>query len=130
MMQTAVTIFWTGSKRSASSTKMHRGDVVVIAGRSGDYSGKSRPGVIVQSDAFDALDSVTVCPITSTDANSPLLRLKIEPSSSLPLGGTSWIAVDKLSAIRRRRIGAVIGHLSQPDLQRLNGVLAVLLGLA
>lgn len=109
---------------------MQRGDVVVIADRSGDYRGKPRPGVIIQSDAFDALERVVVCPITSTDANSPFLRLKIEPSSSLPLGRTSWIAVDKLSAVRRRHIGAVIGHLPQPDMQRLNGALAVLLGLA
>jgi hypothetical protein len=48
----------------------------------------------------------------------------------LPLSSISWIAVDKLSAVRRTRIGAVIGCLSQPDMQRLNGALAVLLGLA
>jgi mRNA interferase MazF len=109
---------------------MRRGDVVTIADRCGDYSGKPRPGVVVQSHVFGALDSVAICPITSTDANSPLLRLRVEPSSLLPLSSISWIAVDKLSAVRRTWIGAVIGCLSQPDMQRLNGALAVLLGLA
>ncbi len=39
---------------------MTRGDVVAIAGRTGDFTGKPRPAVVVQADVFDALDSVTV----------------------------------------------------------------------
>ena len=52
---------------------MKRGDIVTVAA-SGDY-GKPRPAVIVQADAFDAIPSVTVMPLTSEIRDDvPLLR--------------------------------------------------------
>jgi len=106
-----------------------RGDVVAIADRVGDFTGKPRPGVIVQSDLFGALDSVTICPLTSTPQDSPATRLRIEPSAELTLRTASWIAVDKITSVRRGRIGPSIGQLAAEDLQRLNGAIAVFLGL-
>ncbi len=108
---------------------MRRGDVVAVADRGGDFTGKPRPAVIVQSDLFDALDNVTVCPLSSVATDLPLLRLQIEPSDELRLDRVSWIIVDKITAVRRSRVGAVIGRLAAADIQRLNGALAVFLGL-
>ncbi|MBV9758591.1 MAG: type II toxin-antitoxin system PemK/MazF family toxin [Alphaproteobacteria bacterium] len=59
---------------------MARGDVVVIADRAGgEYAGKPTPAVIVQSDHFEALDSVLICPITSVEVAPNLLRCRCGP---------------------------------------------------
>jgi mRNA interferase MazF len=108
---------------------MTRGDVVSIADRGGDFTGRPRPAVIVQSDLFATLNSVTVCPLTSTDADSPVLRLRVDPTAELRLDRTSWIAIDKITTVRRDRIGRPIGRLSQADMRRLNGAVAVFLGI-
>nr|WP_294502128.1 type II toxin-antitoxin system PemK/MazF family toxin [uncultured Rhodopila sp.] len=108
---------------------MKRGDVVAVADRGGDFTGKPRPGVIVQSDLFAAMESVTICPLTSVPLDVPATRLRIEPSAELTLRTASWIAVDKITSVRRDRIGPPIGRLSPEDLQRLNGAIAVFLGL-
>ncbi|HYZ25203.1 MAG TPA: type II toxin-antitoxin system PemK/MazF family toxin [Rhodopila sp.] len=109
---------------------LRRGDVVVIADRGGDYTGKPRPAVVVQADLFAALDSVTICPVTSAEVDAPATRLRIEPSEGLPLHMSCWIAVDKVTAVRRSRIGGVVGRLQAEDVRRLDGALAVFLGLA
>jgi mRNA interferase MazF len=106
-----------------------RGDVVAVADRGGDFTGKPRPGVIVQSDLFAAMESVTICPLTSVPLDAPATRLRIEPSAELTLRTASWIAVDKITSVRRDRIGPPIGRLAPEDLQRLNGAIAVFLGL-
>ena len=108
---------------------MTRGDVVAIADRAGDFTGKPRPAVIVQSDLFATLDSVTICPLTGTDADSPVLRLRIDPTTALPLDRTSWIAIDKISTVRRNRIGRRIGRVSPADMRRLSGALTAFLGI-
>ena len=60
---------------------MRRGDLVTIAGRvGGDYDGKPRPAVIIQSDDFPETDSVTVSLLTSIGIDAPLLRLRIDPT--------------------------------------------------
>ncbi len=107
-----------------------RGDVVVIADRGGDFTGKPRPGVIIQSDLFATLDSVTICPLTSSVTDAAAMRLRIDPSDELTLRTVSWIAVDKATTVRRDRIGPSIGRLSRDDMQRLNGAIAMVLGLA
>jgi len=108
---------------------MTRGDVVIIADRAGDFTGKPRPAVVVQADVFDALDSVTVCPLTTQNAGQAVTRLPVGPSPELPLDRALWMVFDKISTVRRNRIGRRIGCLSQADLQQLNGSIAVFLGL-
>jgi mRNA interferase MazF len=85
--------------------------------------------VVVQSDLFDTLDSVTVCPLTNVDSNAPALRLRLDPSQAPPLDRVSWIAVDEITTVRRNRIGPLLGRLEQADMQRLSGALAVFLGI-
>ena len=108
---------------------MKRGDVVTVA-LPGDY-GKPRPAVVVQSDHFnDTHASITVVPVTSTLVNAPLFRLAVEPSAQNGLRSLSQVMVDKLSTVRRERIGATIGVLEPETLTRVNRALALWLGIA
>ena len=51
---------------------MKRGDLVTVA-LSGDF-GKPRPALVIQSDLFAALDTVTVLLVTGTIIDAPLIR--------------------------------------------------------
>ncbi len=61
---------------------MRRGEVVTIV-LPGAY-GKPRPALVIQSDFFDALGSVTVLPITSELRSAPLLRIPLD--APMPAG--------------------------------------------
>ena len=69
-------------------------------------------------------------PVTSTLVNAPLLRLAVEPSAHNGLRALSQVVVDKLTSVRRERIGAVIGALEPDTLIRINRALALWLGIA
>ena len=108
---------------------VHRGDVVLVVA-AGDY-GKPRPAVVVQSDLFnDTHASITVVPVTSSLVDAPLFRLAVEPSPGNGLRTLSQLMVDKLTTVRRERIGATIGVLEPDPTTRLNRALALWLGLA
>ena len=108
---------------------MQRGDLVTVAA-AGDY-GKPRPAVIIQSNAFpETHASVIVCQLTSDLAEAPDFRVTIEPSAENGLRAISQVMADKPVTIRRERIGRRIGHLSSPDILRLNVALAFVMGLA
>ncbi|MBW8271120.1 type II toxin-antitoxin system PemK/MazF family toxin [Caldovatus aquaticus] len=110
---------------------MRRGDVVLVADRGGgDYAGKPRPAVVVQSDLYDQTLSVVVCPLTSVRKDAGLLRVPLSPSDRLALRTPSWVMVDKLTSIRRDRVGGVIGRISDDEALALNRSLAVFLGFA
>jgi mRNA interferase MazF len=105
-----------------------RGDIV-IAVLPGDY-GKGRPGVIVQSDAFNPThSSVVLCPITSHSIDAPLFRLPLRPNQENGLEAPSEIMIDKMMAIKRARIARVIGHLSEARMQAVNRALQAWLSL-
>lgn len=108
---------------------MRRGDVVLVGDRgAGDHASKPRPAVVLQSDLFGQTQSLVVCPLTTTPQDAALLRLPIVPGPSLPLRAPSWVMVDKVTSIRRDRVGAVIGRLSDEEAMALNRSLAVFLG--
>ena len=79
-----------------------RGTVVVVA-LQGDY-GKPRPALVVQSDLFSALPSVTILPITSELRDAPLYRISISPTPETGLQKPSQIMVDKPQTIHREKI--------------------------
>jgi mRNA interferase MazF len=106
-----------------------RGEVVTVA-LPGDY-GKPRPAVVLQADLFNETHaSVTVAPVTSTLVSAPLFRLALEPSARNGLRALSQVMVDKLTTVRRERIGASIGELEPEALTRVNRALALWLGIA
>lgn len=108
---------------------MRRGDVVTVAA-AGDY-GKPRPAIIVQTDAFpETHASVVVCQMTSELSDAPDFRIAVEPSRANGLRVRSQIMADKPVAVRRERIGQVVGRLDAEDIGRLNVALAFVMGLA
>jgi mRNA interferase MazF len=107
---------------------MQRGDIVTVAAP-GDY-GKPRPALVIQSDLFDALPSVTLCLITSTLRDAPIFRITVDPSSANGLQRVSQIQVDKILTVARERIGGAIGRLDDATLLKVNRSLAVFVGIA
>jgi mRNA interferase MazF len=108
---------------------MKRGDVVTVAA-TGDY-GKSRPAVIVQTDALPAAHaSVVLCQITSECSDAADFRVTIGPTARNGLRVRSQVMADKPVTIRRERIGSQVGHLDDKDIARLNIALAFVMGLA
>ncbi|OGA06095.1 MAG: growth inhibitor PemK [Betaproteobacteria bacterium RIFCSPLOWO2_02_64_14] len=107
---------------------MRRGDLVTVAAP-GDY-GKPRPALVVQSELFDELPSVTVCLVTSTLRDAPIFRITVDPSSANGLQRVSQIQVDKIMTVARERVGEVIGRLDDATLLKVNRSLAVFVGIA
>lgn len=109
---------------------MRRGELYIAAAR-GAYTGKPRPVVIVQDDRFDATASITVCPLTTSPLDAPLLRIPIEPSPLNGLEQPSWLMVDKITTMPRANLAAdPLGRLRDDDVLRLNRALLVFFGLA
>lgn len=107
---------------------MKRGDIAIVVAP-GDY-GKPRPAVIVQSDALEDVDSVMVALISTHQIDAPLYRLSIAPAPGTGLKQASDVLVKKVMAIPRRKVGAVIGRLTDADVLVLNRMLAFAMGLA
>lgn len=108
---------------------MIRGEIWT-ASSGGDYAGKPRPVVILQSDRFETETSVTVCPFTTDPAEALLLRLAVEPTASNGLRAVSRIMVDKITTTPKAKLGARIGRLHDEDMVRLNRAVLIFLGLA
>ena len=88
-----------------------RGSVVTVASL-GAYSGKPRPAVVVQADRWlQAHPSVTLCPLTSTLRQAPLVRVAVEPSARNGLRNPSQLMVDKLLTVPIQAVGEVVGQL-------------------
>jgi mRNA interferase MazF len=107
---------------------MRRGDLVTIAAP-GDY-GTPRPALVVQSDLFDELPSVTLCLVTSALRDAPILRITVDPSPTNGLQRVSQVQVDRLMTIARARIGGVIGRLDDATMLKVTRSLAVFVGIA
>ena len=108
---------------------MKRGDLIIVA-MTGDY-GKPRPTLVIQSDLFNETHaSVTVAPVTSTLVDAPLFRLAVEPSSQNGLRAVSQIMLDKITTVRRDRLGATIGRLDEETMQRVSRAVLLWLGLS
>lgn len=107
---------------------LHCGDVVTCA-LPGDY-GKPRPAVVLQSDLFNATHaSVTLCPVTSHAAEAALFRIALKPSVANGLKTESQAMADKITTLRRGRIGAIIGRLEPDDMARVEAAAMCWLGL-
>jgi mRNA interferase MazF len=107
---------------------MKRGDIVTISAP-GDY-GKSRPAIIIQSDRLHETKSVMVCPMTTTEVDSPLFRLMVDPVPETGLRAVSFAMVEKLTTVQRQKCGPVIGRLPDEVILALDEMLAVAIGLA
>ena len=107
---------------------MKRG-AIWTAAAGGGYAGKPRPVLIIQDDRFDATDSVTVVPLTS-DTTEASFRVAVEPDTANGLQASSRLMVDKVTTIRKARLGYRLGTLSHDDIRRVDRAMVVFLGLA
>lgn len=73
---------------------MRRGDIRIAAAR-GASTGTPRPVVVIQDDRFDATASVTICPLTTSAVDAPLLRIALEPTEANGIRQPSQVMVDK-----------------------------------
>ena len=85
--------------------------------------------MILQDDLFDT-ESVTVCPFTTDPTDAPLFRLLVDPSEGNGLSDQSRIMVDKITTVRRTKLGTRVGVLDDADVLRLNRAVVVFLGIA
>jgi mRNA interferase MazF len=106
---------------------MKRGDVVTaVLPRA---YGKPRPALLIQDDAFEALPSATVLPITSELRDLPLLRIEVEPGPESGLKRPSQVMVDKAQTVPRTKLGRPVGALNAATLESVEEALARFLGL-
>ena len=90
---------------------LERGLVVTVASP-GVYSGKPRPAVVVQANRWlDGHPSITLCPLTSTLIDAPLVRIAVAPSQGNGLPKRSQLMADKLFTVPAAAIGSMVGRL-------------------
>ena len=107
-----------------------RGVIVTVA-TSGVYSGKPRPAVVVQANRWlQGHPSVTLCPLTSTLLEAPLVRIPVNPSGSNGLRKPSQLMADKLLTVPIAAVGAVVGIMESGTLAELDLALRSWLELA
>lgn len=104
-----------------------RGDLVTVA-LPGDY-GKPRPALVVQDDAFAALNSITVVPITSDLHDSPLMRIPLQPTLENGLHRPSQAMIDKVTTAPRIKLGQTIGKADADTMKAIDEALSRFLGL-
>ena len=103
-----------------TTTLLQRGDVVTVASP-GAYSGKPRPAVVVQANRWlQDHPSVTLCPLTSTLINAPLIRPTVEASPTNGLRQPSQLMTDKLFTVPVAAIGQLIGRLEPAAMAELD----------
>jgi mRNA interferase MazF len=107
---------------------MKRGDVWTVAGAG--YAGKPRPGVILQSDLFSEVLSVTICMFTSSRVEGGLVRQLVSAKSSNGLLLDSFAMADKITTVPRSNLGRHIGQLDPDDMARIDLAVLNFLGLA
>ncbi len=105
---------------------MRRGDIV-LASAPGDY-GKPRPYVNVQTDVLVDGESVLLCPVTS-DVRGLSFRVAVTPTRGNGLNRQSEIMVDKVLALPRMRVRAVVGALDDWNMVEVDAALRLMLAL-
>ena len=107
---------------------MRRSEIWTVSGGPG-YAGKPRPAVIIQDDRFDS-NSVTTCPFTTDPIDAPFSDCRSKSRESNELTAESRLMVDKITTVRRSKLGDQIGMLDDADVVRLNRALVLFLGIA
>ena len=85
---------------------------------------KTRPAVIVSLDALNAkLDTVTVCPLTSTLHPAWRTRVRVRVARR-----NAEIAVDQIRTVSKSRIGGRVAVLSDDDARMLRRLITEMYG--
>jgi len=105
-----------------------RGELWVAAG--GGHLSKPRPVLIIQDDRFINTDSVTVCLLTSVDAEADLWRVEVPSDTSTGLETVSYVQIDKVTTTQRDNLARRIGAVSVSQMREVGRLLAAFLGMA
>ena len=97
-----------------------RGAVVIVSAK-GAYTGKPRPALVLQADAFNPTHaSVTICPITSACIDAPLFRIPLPPGERTGLKSASQVMVDKIVSVPRSSITREVGRCDDGAIQAVD----------
>lgn len=107
---------------------MKRGDLVTVA-MAGDF-GKPRPALVIQSNRFEDVGTVTVLLISGTLLDAPVIRITVQPTPENGLRKVSQVMVDKSMSVTRGRVGPVFGRLDEDTMHAVTRSLAVFVGIA
>lgn len=107
---------------------MKRGELWTVAG--GVYASKPRLALILQDDLFAGTPSVTVAPLTTTQVDAPLLRIRVAADDVSGLQNESHVMIDKLTTVCRESVSSRIGHLRTENLVAVERALMAFMGLA
>lgn len=102
--------------------KFVRGMIVVGASK-GDFSGKPRPFLVVQSDLFADHATISLCPLTSVISGTNLFRVSLEASAETGLFRDSEIQIDKVDTLDRNTIVEIIGTIPITTMTRVDDAL-------
>ncbi|WP_396594436.1 type II toxin-antitoxin system PemK/MazF family toxin [Brevundimonas sp. R86498] len=106
---------------------MERGQIVVAVFPR--EFGKPRPALVVQSAAFNYLDSLTLLPLTTDLRSGVSFRLDVLPTDGNGLKQRCQIMIDKPQTVYVDKIRNAIGSLDPRTLRRVDVALALFLGL-
>ncbi len=106
---------------------MRRGELVVVA-LQGD-GGKPRPALVVQSDLFAELPTVTVLPLVSSHLVPAITRVDVAVSEANGLRAASQIVVHRPQTIRREKVRRVIGRVDEETMLTVVRAMALFFGL-
>lgn len=104
-----------------------RGDLVTVT-VNGDF-GKPRPALIIKSDSFGGLATVTVLLVTSALIDAPLLRITINPDTTNNLRKISQIMIDRVMTIKKEKVGPQFGKLNPNTMVEVERHLSIYLGI-
>lgn len=107
---------------------MKRNEIWTVSGS--ECAGKPRPAVILQVDAYEYLESVTICPFTTDDRGSEIVRILVRPDQDNGLKHPSKLMADKITTLPKSRLGKKLGVLDPEDMRRLETAVLTFLGLA
>ena len=91
---------------------------------------KPRPALVIQADQFSEHDTVTVLLISSTLVRAPLFRIRVAPSAANGLQKPSQVMVDKVTTVKRDKLGQAFGHIDADAMLQIERCLAVFPGIA
>jgi mRNA interferase MazF len=94
----------------------------------GDY-GKPRPVLVIQSDAFQGLRSLTVLPLTTDLTDWSLFRVSVQPNRENGLRARSQIMIDKAATVPVTKVRDRIGRIDGETMREVDRALARFLGL-
>lgn len=119
---------WRCANRAGLQVVVRGNTITAVFG--GVLGGKPRPAVVLQDDRFDGPITVLAIPFTSGIATASIVRPVINPDSGNGLEEPSCPMTDKMFPVRRKMIGKTIGRISDPDMERIEFALQLILGMA